>query len=130
MDKKINQLKIDISGELDKVYYYNAFNFLNVRPLFKTQLFEYFDFDIKRAWEVDQQDLILFSEDTGYSVPREFLSKKAKIDLKECYEKAFADKEVKILTFEDDNYPALLKEIPDFPLALYYKGDLFSRLLP
>ena len=124
--KKNNQTKLNISQEFDKKYYYNAFNFLNVNSLFKAQLFEYFDFDIKRTWQADEQDLILFSEDTFNPVPRDFLSKKAKINLDECFDKAFLDEEVKLLTYEDEKYPPLLKQIPDFPLALYYKGDINS----
>ena len=35
---------------------------------------------------------------------------------------AFLDKNVKLLTIEDKEYPPLLKEIPDYPISLYYKG--------
>ena len=35
-------------------------------------------------------------------------------------------KDIKILTFEDENYPYMLRQIPNPPMTLYYKGDLFS----
>jgi len=121
---KINQMKLDISNENNKAKYYAAFSFLNLRPLFKTKLLEYFDFDIKRAWECDEEDLKAFGEFYEISIPRNFLSQKAKLNLDECYKKAFEDDEVKLLTIEDEKYPKLLKEIPDYPISLYYKGNL------
>lgn len=35
-------------------------------------------------------------------------------------------KGIKILTFEDENYPYMLRQISNPPMTLYYKGDLFS----
>lgn len=35
-------------------------------------------------------------------------------------------KGIKILTFDDEKYPYMLKQIPNPPMTLYYKGDLFS----
>lgn len=121
---KISQTKLDTLQETDKAKYYAAFSFLFTKPLFKTKLLEYFDFDIKRAWLCDKNDLKSFYEQTQVSVPLNFLSQKAKLDLDECYQKAFLDKNVKLLTIEDKEYPPLLKEIPDYPISLYYKGDL------
>lgn len=122
---KINQLKLDTSNKNNKAKYYTAFSFLNVRPIFKTKLLEYFDFDIKRAWECNKQDLMDFSESNEeISIPRDFLSKKAKLNIDECYQKAFEDSEVKLLTIEDEKYPPLLREIPDYPISLFYKGNL------
>ncbi len=122
---KTVQEKLDILNTTDKVKYYVAFSYLlNVRPLFKAQLLEYFDFDIKRAWQADEKDLAAMSENLEISIPRNFLSQRDKLDVDECYKKAFLDKNVKIVTVEDEKYPPLLKEIPDFPLSLYYKGNL------
>ena len=121
---KINQMKLNTSQELKKEKYYAAFSFLSTKPIFKTKLLEYFDYDIKRAWLCDKNDLKAFWEQTEISIPRNFLSEKAKLDIEECYQKAFAKKEIKLLTIEDEKYPPLLKEIPDYPISLYYKGDL------
>ena len=49
-----------------------------------------------------------------------------KINIEECYKKAFSDKNIKIVTFEDKEYPPLLKEIPDFYKLENYKDELMS----
>ena len=108
----------------EKIKYYCAFSYLSIRPLFKAQLFEYFDYDIKRAFLAEEKDLIKVSEIYNTTIPKDFIQKRNSLDVEECYKNAFLDKEVKILTYEDDKYPKLLKEIPDFPLSLYYKGNL------
>jgi DNA processing protein len=35
-------------------------------------------------------------------------------------------RQVKVITYRDDGYPGLLREIPDAPVVLYVKGDLAS----
>ncbi len=107
----------------DNTKYYCAFSYLYVRPLFKAKLFEYFNHDIKRCFEAQTKDLDGFSEFCDVTIPKEFFSKKAKLNPDECLKRAL-QKEIKILTYEDEKYPPLLKEIPDFPLSLYYLGDL------
>ena len=119
----MNQMKLYTSNE-EKVKYYVAFSFLTIKPLLKTKLLEYFDYDIKKAWLADKNDLSLFCEQEEIPYPRAFISQRAKLNIDECYKKAFKDKEVKILTIEDEKYPPLLKEIPDYPISLYYKGNL------
>lgn len=119
----MNQTKLNISIE-EKNKYYAAFSFLTIKPILKTKLLEYFDFDIKKAWHCDKNDLLMFCEQEQISFPRSFVSQRAKLDIDECYKKAFEDKDIKILTIEDEKYPPLLKEIPDYPISLYYKGNL------
>ena len=121
---KINQMKLDELSSGDKIKYYTAFSYLNVNPLFKARLLEYFDFDVKRAWLCDENDLKNLAESLQISIPRSFLSLKSKLDVEKCFNDAFLDSEIKILTIEDEKYPSLLKEIPDYPISLYYKGDL------
>ncbi len=124
MQAKVNQLKLNTADEIEKNKYYCAFSYLFVRPLFKAKLFEYFDYDIKRAFEVNSNDLKNIAEYYDISIPSNLLKKIDELDLDKCYNEAFLDDEVKILTYEDVNYPKYLKEIPDFPLSLYYKGSL------
>ena len=57
MNFKTNQLKLNTQEQTDKIKYYVAFSYLFVRPLFKSKLLEYFDFDIKRAFLADKKDL-------------------------------------------------------------------------
>ncbi len=124
MDKKNKQLSLIKNEKEDKTKYYVAFSYLFVRPLFKSKLFEYFDYDIKKAFCVSKNDLKQIASIYNINVPRDFIQKRDEINVEECYEKAFLDNDVKILTYEDEKYPCLLKEIPDFPLSLYYKGDI------
>ena len=124
MKEKTNQLKLDNSNKDDKIKYYVAFSYLFLRPLFKAKLFEYFDFDIKRAFWADKNDLAQMAGFYDIPISKEFIEKRDKLNLDECLDLAFKDEEVKILTYEDKKYPLLLKQIPDFPLSLYYKGDL------
>ncbi|HCI03384.1 TPA: DNA-protecting protein DprA [Candidatus Peribacteria bacterium] len=42
----------------------------------------------------------------------------------ESYEKEITKLGLKLITIEDDDYPNLLKQIPDAPVFLYYKGSL------
>lgn len=121
---KTNQLKLNTNSENNKAKYYAAFSYITARPLLKAKLLEYFDFDVKRAWMCDENDLKAFCEQTETSFSRAFLAQKEKLDVEECYQKAFSDKDVKLLTIEDEKYPPLLKEIPDYPISLYYKGNL------
>lgn len=59
-----------------------------------------------------------------FSLKTKDLSKKiAQFDLNK--ERILLEKHnIKMLTFEDPSYPALLKECPDYPLLLFYKGEL------
>ena len=118
------QQKLNISEKTDKIKYYVAYSYLLLRPLFKSKLFEFFDYDIERTFNADEKDLKLFCEETQLSVPRDFLKKRDELDIEKCYEEAFKDEEVKIINYEDEKFPPLLRQIPDFPVSLYYKGDI------
>ena len=105
------------------MFYAAAIALGDVSTFFKAKLFEFFDFDIQSFWQCKKTDLAEFSfKNPDITVPRTFLSKKEKISPDFEYENAVR-KGYKILTFEDENYPKLLKQIPDYPLALYYKGN-------
>ncbi len=119
-----SEYQLKFKTDDDEKKYFVAFSYLPIKPLIKSKLFEYFDFDIKRAWLAQKEELALFSEKTEIALPRNYFSLKEKIDIEKCYKEALLDKEIKILTYNDGKYPPLLKEIPDFPLMLYYKGDI------
>ena len=112
---------------LDK-YYISMSNLCVHNPLFKAKLFEYFNFDIEKTFRVGKEDLKAFYEfnEGEVSVPRDFLAKRDVLNPDKIYEdyRILAGKEgVKYITYEDEKYPELLKNIPDFPLMLYYKGN-------
>lgn len=119
---KTNQLKLGTNNK-NKLKYYCAFSYLFVRPLLKSQILTYFDYDVERAFRVDYNDLKQIKEFYDISISKDFLAKRDKIDVDEAYKNSLNDK-VKIVTVEDEKYPPLLKQIPDFPLALFYKGDI------
>lgn len=116
----------------DKTKYYAASACLTgVSSYFKAKLFEYFEYDIERFFKCKKSELSDFCTfNPDVRISKSFFSKKEKIEpereLHEALKKGY-----KILPYED--FPELLKEIPDFPLALYYKGELsnvnFSRTL-
>ena len=54
-----------------------------------------------------------------------FLRKRDKVDVDKVYEEV-KERGINVLTLEDTEYPYMLKQIPDPPICLYYKGDLFS----
>lgn len=123
---KTKQLKLntELIEDNKKAMYYCAFSYLFVPPIVKAKLYEYFDFDIKRAWDADKKDLETVCDFYNIPVPKGYFEKKAKLDIETCFKNAFLDEKVRIITYEDEKYPPLLRQIPDFPLALYYKGDL------
>ena len=124
MNTKIKQLSLINGKKEDKLKFYVAFSYLFIRPLFKSKLFEYFDYDIERAFNASKEDLRKIASKFDISIPKDFIEKRNNLNIDECLYSAFLDDEVKILTYEDEKYPSLLKEIPDFPLSLYYKGDI------
>ncbi len=109
----------------DKTQYYCAALALGgVSNFFKAKLFEFFNYDIEFFWDAKESELQEFCiKNPDVKVPKAFLTKKKAINPSFEYENALK-KGYKILTYQDEQYPDLLKEIPDFPLALYYKGDL------
>ena len=121
-----SEYQLNFNTDDDDKKYFVAFSYLQIKPLIKSKLFEYFDFDIKKAWCANKTELALFSEKTEIALPKNYFSLKDKINIEECYKEALKDKNIKILTYNDEKYPSLLKEIPDFPLCLYYKGDIES----
>ena len=97
-------------------------------PLFKAKLFEYFNFDIEKTFNAESEDLKNFyaTNDGEISIPRDFLKKRDEIDPDKIYEEFLNGAGalgVKYFTYNDEKYPKLLKNIPDFPLMLYYKGE-------
>ena len=124
MNTRVEQQKL--IKDNNKAKYYALFSFLNVRTIFKTKLFEYFDNDIIKMFHATKNDLAQFEEETGIKVPSNYLNKLNKLNMEECYKKAFPNENIKILGADDEQYPYLLKQIPDYPISFYYMGDIES----
>ncbi len=90
---------------------------------FIRRLYNYFG-DIETAFNANLSDL---QQIEGLSVTKakNFLEKKKNVNPEQTLD-LILNKNIKILTFEDENYPYMLRQIPDPPMTLFYKGDLFS----
>ena len=84
-------------------------------------LYEYFG-DIEMAFNASANDLKQIS---GLSIRKaeNFLAKRDTINLDKVYDGVIS-RGIRFLTFDDKNYPRMLREISDPPMVLYYKGDL------
>lgn len=90
---------------------------------FILKLFEHFG-DIEYAFNASRGELECIE---GLSVKKTeyFLEERSKLDLDKIFE-AVEKRGIKVLAFEDEKYPKLLKEISNPPAVIYYKGDLLS----
>lgn len=102
--------------------YYLAFSYLfSVNPYFKAKLLEFFDYDIEHAFKCNKEEL----KEAIFPVSRNFFHEREKINPDDIL-KNIENEKVKYVTYEDEKYPNLLKQIENPPLLMYYKGD-FSR---
>ena len=88
---------------------------------FIQQLYNYFG-DIETAFNANISEL---RQIEGLSVKKAetFVEKKKEINPDQTLEFVL-NREIKILTFDDTNYPYMLRQIPNPPMTLFYKGDL------
>ena len=124
MKVKSAQLKLIENHNEDELKYYVAFShMLNLRPIIKTKLLEYFDYDVKKAYNVTKDEMAEVC--SYYEIPasNSFFKMRSEINIDECYSVALSDENMGIITPKDDNYPPLLRETPDYPISLYYKGS-------
>ena len=90
---------------------------------FIQRLYNYFG-NIETAFNAKLNDL---KQIEGLSIKKaeNFISKKKGVIPEQTLE-FILSKGIKILTFEDKDYPYMLKQISNPPMCLFYKGDLFS----
>lgn len=109
-----------------KTKFWTAFSSIEqLDSTFIQRLYNYFG-DIETAWNSTLSDL---KEIDGLSVKKaeNFIAKKNALNINPEQTLEFiSNKGIKILTYEDKNYPYMLRQIPNPPMTLYYKGDLFS----
>ncbi len=99
--------------------YYLAFSYLlNVTPFFKAKLLNFFDYDIEHAFRCKKEEL----ENFTYPVSRNFFKQKDSINPDDILSE-IQNKKIKYITYENGEYPDLLKQIDDPPLMMYYKGE-------
>ncbi len=88
---------------------------------FIQRLYNHFG-DIERAFNANDLSAI-----EGLSVKKaeKFFRLRDKTDVDKALQLVI-ERGVKYLTFDDENYPQMLRNIDDAPSVLYYKGDLFD----
>lgn len=88
---------------------------------FIQRLYNHFG-DIERAFNANDLSAI-----EGLSVKKaeKFFRLRDKTDVDKALQ-LVVERGVKYLTFDDENYPQMLRNIDDAPSVLYYKGDLFD----
>lgn len=86
---------------------------------FIQRLYNYFG-DIETAYKASLSDL---SQIDGLSVKKaeKFVEKRKNIDLNKTLDEVLK-REIKYYTFDNQNYPQMLREISNPPSVLYYKG--------
>jgi len=90
---------------------------------FIQRLYNYFG-DIETAWNATLSDL---KQIEGLSIvkTKNYFDKKAGVIPEQTFE-FVQNKGIKILTYDDEKYPYMLRQISNPPMTLFYKGDLFS----
>lgn len=74
----------------------------------------------QKAWEASTKDLLQIN--FGEALTAKFDAFRRVFDVK-GYAKKLEDEAISTLILTDENYPTLLKQIPDPPFVLYVKGD-------
>ena len=88
------------------------------------KLFEYYG-DIERVFNCSKKDFEINKIEISIKKSDEFFRLRDKINPDRAFEEV-EKRGISVLTFDDNRYPKMLKEIHNPPMVLYYKGDLFS----
>ena len=107
-----------------KEKYWIGFSSLEqIDSVFIQRLYEYYG-DAERAFNCSKKD---FENIEGLNVKKVemFLKLRDKLDLDKTFEEV-EKRGINVITFDDDRYPYMLRQIHNPPIVLYYKGDLFS----
>ena len=105
-----------------KTQYWTAFSSIEqLDSTFIQRLYNYFG-DIEIAFKATLSDL---KQIEGLSVRKaeNFIEKKKGVIPEQTLE-FVSNKGIKILTYDDENYPFMLRQISNPPMTLFYKGDL------
>lgn len=88
---------------------------------FLYRLYSHFG-DIETAYNASLSDL---SQIEGLNIKKaqNFIQKRDKINLEKTFDEVLR-RNLSFITFDDENYPQMLKNISDPPMVLYVKGDL------
>lgn len=105
---------------MDDRKYWVAFNLIKGVGAVRVQgLIAYFG-DLESAWKADAADLT--QAGLGTKIVERVLAARKSVNLQQVLEKIQAQK-IKVLTWQDGEYPARLKEIDQPPPVLYVRGE-------
>ena len=109
-------------SDLPSDRYWIAFSSIeSIDSAFILRLYNYFG-DIETAYKAPERE---FQNIDGLSVKKaqNFVEARKNLDIEKVFNEV-EKRSIGFLTFEDENYPQMLKEIYNPPAVLYYKGDL------
>jgi DNA processing protein len=105
---------------MDSKYWVAFSSVEQIDSVFIQRLYNYFG-GIEKAFNAGRTDLERI-EGLNVKQAEKFLRLRDKVNLDKTLQEV-TSRGVKYLTFEDENYPALLKQISNPPAVLYYKGN-------
>ncbi len=101
--------------------YWVAFNFVKgIGSVRLSRLLQAFDGDIKAAWEAPYEKLI--AARLHPRLVERFLKIRSHLDLERIWEN-IERKSIQVITWEDENYPSILRQIDQPPPVLFLKGE-------
>lgn len=107
-----------------KKKYWIAFSSIEqIDSSFILKLYDYFG-DIEQAFQASLNDLKNIDE-LSVKKAENFLKYRDKVDIDNTFTEV-ETRGINFLTFADDKYPKMLREISNPPAVLYYKGKLFD----
>ncbi|OGI21041.1 MAG: DNA protecting protein DprA [Candidatus Melainabacteria bacterium RIFOXYA12_FULL_32_12] len=102
--------------------YWLAFSKVNsIGSRFIKKVWEHFG-SIKEAWLASNADLLRI-EGLRYNRVQNFIEARKAINPDKLLEEIYK-RDIKVLTLQDEDYPYLLRQIPDPPAILFIKGNL------
>jgi len=111
----------DTEGGVEDLKYWVGFNIVpGVGPVRFRRLLDYFG-EAQRAWQASASELTRAGLDS--KTAESVVATRQRVNLERELER-LAQQGVQVLTWEDDGYPRLLKEIHAPPPLLYVKGHL------
>jgi len=118
---KSEKSRLDSPTQQQKKFWIAFSSIEEIDSKFVQRLYNYFG-DIETAYGASLADL---SQIEGLSVKKTqtFIEKRAKTNPDKALDEIIR-RNLSFLTLDDENYPCMLKNIPDPPAVLYFKGDL------
>lgn len=120
IEEGLNRLDL-LTGQQQKKYWIAFSSMEQLDSSFVQRLYNYFG-DIETAYKASLSDL---SQIEGLNIKKAetFLKLREKVNPDKVLDEVIR-KGISFLTFDDENYPYMLKQISDPPMVLYVKGDL------